>query len=251
MGVSADFVLDWTQSKDQDFEKDDRGWEKGRRRKWDQKIVERIKQIRNELEEDPQEDYWGPTAVEVEYRRQYPQKEVPPLRTIGQILKDLGLTNDQKKGKRRGALRYLHYPEHTIYQKLGGRVLEVDFVGQKYITGRSEPIHFIGYSFKHQPRLRHYKRVEGETKKAFITRTKTFFDRFEVPDLIKVDNSSATIESRYYERTISDSMAFLLKHRVCPVFSVPRKPARPPLREAIRCFLVSSGTAMSSKTSRI
>jgi hypothetical protein len=46
LDVSTDIVVKWTQSKDQDFEEDDRGWEKGRRRKWDQQVVDRIKKIR-------------------------------------------------------------------------------------------------------------------------------------------------------------------------------------------------------------
>jgi len=225
MGVSTNFVVKWTQSEDQDFTEDNRGWEKGKPRKWNQGVVRRIKRIREELEDDPSEDYWGPTAIEVEYRKRHPGKEVPPLRTIGKIIKNLGLTKNQKTEKKRGALRYLRYPEHTIHEKLGGRVLEADFVGDKYITGRSKPLHFIGYSFKHEPRLRHYERIEAQTKDEFKTYTQKFFDRFEVPDLLKVDNDSATIGGRFHKRTVSDVMAYLLEKKVHPVFSVPRKPA--------------------------
>lgn len=225
LGVSTNFVVKWTQSEDQDFTEDGRGWEKGRPRKWKEGTVKRIKRIREELEEDPSEDYWGPSAIEVEYRKRHPEKEVPPLRTIGKILKGLGVTKNQKNEKSRGALRYLRYPEHTIYEKLGDRLLEADFVGDKYITGRSKPLHFIGYSFKHEPRLRHYKRVKGETKDEFKTYTQKFFDRFEVPDLMKVDNSSTTIGGGFHKRIISDVMAYLLERKVYPVFSVPRKPA--------------------------
>ena len=31
-------------------------------------------------------------------------------------------------------------------------------MGQKYLAGRSEPLHFIGFSFKQAPRLRYYQR---------------------------------------------------------------------------------------------
>ena len=225
MGVSTNFVVKWTQSKAQDFTEDDRGWEKGKPRKWNKGTVKRIKRIREELEDDPNEDYWGPSAIEVEYRKRHPEKEVPPLRTIGKILKDLGLTKNQKSQKSRGALRYLRYPEYTLHNKLGGRVLEADFVGDKYITGRSKPLHFIGYSFKHEPRLRHYERIKSQTKGEFKTYTQKFFDRFEVPDLLKVDNDPATIGSGFHKRTVSDVMAYLLEKEVYPVFSVPRKPA--------------------------
>lgn len=223
--VSLPFVVKWTQSENQDFEEDGRGWEKGRRRKWGDGAVERIKGLRQELEENPEEAYWGPTAIQLTWRERYPDEKVPPVRTIGQILTDLGMTNRQKEKSGKGALRYLHYPEYTVYEELGERILEADFVGEKFIRGRSEPIHFLGWSFKQPPRLRHYTRVEAETSEAFRTHTAAFFDRFEVPDHMKVDNALAMIGSRSHPRTISRSVEFLLEHEVIPIFAVPRRPA--------------------------
>jgi len=224
--VSTNFVVKWTQSRDQNFEEDDRGWEKGRRRKWDQEVVHRIREIREELEGDPDETFWGPTAIEVVYRKRYSDLEVPPARTIGQILTDLGLTDHQKHSSKPEALKYLHYPEQSLYQIVGDRVLEVDFVGDKFITGRSEPIHFLGYSFKRDPQLKHYQRVEGETSSELIDRTKTFFDRFETPQAVKMDNGAAMNGGGgRHKRTISNTMQFLLEKNVYPVFSVPRQPA--------------------------
>lgn len=217
--------MKWTQSKNQDLEEDDRGWEKGRRRKWDQQVVERIKEIREELKEDPDEDFWGPSAVEVEYRKRHSDKEVPPARTIGQILTDLGLTDKQKHESKRGALRYLHYPETSLYEIVGDRLLEADFVGDKYITGRSEPIRFLGYSFKREPKVKYYQRVQGETTDAFLEHTEAFFDRFETPQAVKMDNATATAGGRKYKRTISRVMEYLLGEEVYPIYSVPRTPA--------------------------
>ena len=225
MEVSTDFVVKWTESPEQDFQKDDRGWQKGRRRKWDKKTVRRVGQIRKELREDPDEKYWGATAIEAEYRRRFPDQKVPPLRTIGQILSDLGMTENQEDRSSRGALRYLHYPEGTLRQMLWNRLGEADFLGGKFITGRTQPLHFIGYSLKTEPRLRHYERVKGETTDEFIRATQEFFSRFEKPEALKVDNAAATIGSSYYRRTISQVMEFLLERQVHPVFSVPRTPA--------------------------
>ena len=39
------------------------------------------------------------------------------------------------------------------------------------MTGRTEPLHFIGFSLKTEPRLRHYERVEGQTTEEFIRTT--------------------------------------------------------------------------------
>lgn len=223
MKVSRNFVTKWTQSEHQDFTIDHRGWEKGKARKWDIEIKERIKAIRLYLENDSLEFYHGATAIQQELRRRYPNEILPPLRTIGKYLSDLGLAK-KRKIRHKGAAKYLCYPEHTIYNQLGDRVAEVDFIGKKYIHGRSKPLNFIGFSFKKEPRLRYYKRIEGQTSDNFITETDKFFRLFEQPDVIKLDNGLAFIGSASGKRNISRSMNFLLENNVIPVFAAPRKP---------------------------
>ena len=216
--------MNWTKSPNQDLTKDNRGWPEGKRRKWGKSTEKRIKEIHQTLENEPLEFYAGASAITDRWRKQYPNSPVPPLITIGRILADLGLSAARKKGRNKGASRYLCYPEHTIYQSLGGRVLEADFVGRKYLTGRTEPLNFIAFSFKKEPRLRHYKRVNGQTADNFIKQSELFFQRFERPDFMKVDNCLATIGSASGKRSISETVAFLLKNQVIPIFAVPRRP---------------------------
>lgn len=215
--------MSWTKSPNQDFTKDKRGWPKGKRRKWSKKDEERIKLICQELEKDPYQFYTGATAIETEWKKRYSESS-PPLRTIGKMMSDLGLSIARKKGRNKGAARYLCYPEHTIYTLLRGRVLESDFIGKKYITGRTVPLNFIAFSFKKEPRLRYFKRVSGQTADNFIEQTKHFFREFEKPDFMKIDNSLATIGSASGKRNISRAMEFLLRQQVVPIFAVPRRP---------------------------
>ncbi|KXB06966.1 hypothetical protein AKJ51_02375 [candidate division MSBL1 archaeon SCGC-AAA382A20] len=222
VGMSREFVNKWTQSKDQDMKKDERGWPKGQRRKWTGKTEKRITQIRSYLEENEKEFYWGATAIAQQWHRRFPEENVPPLRTIGQILKDLELSDPPVSGK--GAAKYLCYPEHTIYETLSSRLLETDFVGQKYLRGRTEPLHFIGFCFKKKPKLRIYRRINGQTTENLNTQWERFFDRYEKPDYVKVDNAAATIGSMSGKRNVSRAMIFLLEKQIYPIFSVPRKP---------------------------
>jgi transposase len=222
--VSRGFVDKWTKSPDQGFAEDKRGWEKGKGRKWDKSTERRIREIREYLEQKPEGFYAGATAIDLEWRRRYPETDPPPLRTIGQIMSDLGLTKPNKKGKNKGAAEYLRYPEYTIYNLLGGRVLEADFIGQKHITGRTEPLNFIGFSFKKVPKIRYFKRIEGQRSDDFILQSKHFFREFERPDYMKVDNDPATIGSGSGKGTISRVMIFLLENQVSPIFAVPRRP---------------------------
>ena len=160
----------------------------------------------------------------LEWRKRHPGEEPPPLRTVTRIMKDLSLSTNRKKRNRRGTAKYLLYPEHTIYTLLGGRVMEVDFVGHKFLRGRSRPVNFIGFSFKKPPRLRYYRRVEAQTTDCFIWECTRFFERFETPDFVKVDNCMATIGSANVKRSISRTMEFLLRCHITPIFAVPGKP---------------------------
>lgn len=224
IGMSKNFVIRWTKKESQDPTVDNRGWPKGLRRHWDKLTEQRIENIHNELSKDPQEFFAGASVISLELKKRYPNGKVPPLRTIGKIMSDLGLSTKKKKRSGRGASRYLCYPEHTIYNLLEGRVLEADFIGKKYITGRTAPLHFVGFSFKKAPKLRYYKRIEADTANSFIRGCNEFFDKFEKPDFVKLDNSLSFIGSASGRRNLSKAMKFLLENKVTPIFAVPRKP---------------------------
>lgn len=223
--VAKKFVIKWTQAPEQDFLRDERGWKMGQGRKWNDDVRRRIQLIHESLTKDPLQFYWGASAVQQEWRRRFPDVETPPLRTIGQILSSLGLSKGRKGKRNKGAARYLCYPEHTIYEGLGYRVLEVDFIGCKFFSGSPRPLNFVGFSFKKDPRLRHFIRVTGETSNSFIESCQYFFKNFEVPGAIKVDNGPAMIGGpQSAKRNVSRSMLFLLQNRVIPIFAVPRRP---------------------------
>lgn len=223
LNVSKGFVMRWTRSEAQSVEQDDRGWPKGHSRVWDRVTWKRVASIHDWLNTHPKRFYSGATAIQLHYQRRYPDSPVPPLRTIGWMLQALGLSQSRRP-KAKGAARYLCYPEHTVYASLGKRVLEADFIGKKYLRGRSEPVNFIGFSFKQAPKLRYFQRVEAQTTAAIRQASKTFFKTFEYPDVMKVDNGQATLGTGSGKRCISRFMVFLLQHQILPVFAVPRKP---------------------------
>lgn len=222
--VSRPFVIKWTKSKDQDFTKDNRGWEKGKRRKWTKETERKIKKIYFDLEKDPLQFYLGATAIEQEWRKRFLKISPPPLRTIGKILEDLDLSKKIRKDRHRGAARYLCYPEWTIFNTIAQRVLELDFIGKKFITRRTEPLNFIGFSFKKEPKLRYFKRISGETGDEIIKYSKLFFNKFEKPDAVKMDNGFAMTGSSSHKRVVSKLPLWLLSQKIIPIYSVPRKP---------------------------
>lgn len=217
-------MITWTKSPNQDFSKDMRGWPKGKPRKYTKTDRTRIEKIRSELTQKSSNNFYcGATVILQEYRKRYPNLRLPTLRFIGRILAKSGLAEQQKKHKNKGAARYLHYPEYSVYH-LGKRVLEVDFVGHKFIKGRTEPVNFIGLSFKKPPKLRHFKRISGETADNVIRESKRFFRKFEKPDAVKIDNGFGMAGSSPWPRTISKVALFYLKEQIIPIYAVPRRP---------------------------
>ena len=223
--VTKKFVIKWTRTPEQDFLRDDRGWKMGQGRKWDEADRWRIQIIHESLRTDPLQFYWGASAVEQEWRKRFPDVVAPPVRTIGYILSTLGLSGGRKNKRNKGAARYLCYPEHTIYEVLGYRVLEVDFIGCKFFSGSKRPLNFVGFSFKKNPRLRHFIRVSSESSNSLIEACQYFFKNFEIPGAMKVDNGPAMIGGpKTAKRNVSRSVLFLLQNQVIPIFAVPRRP---------------------------
>ena len=223
-GISKATVMRWTKSKEQDLSHDARGWPSGRSRHIDEAIEQRVVILHAKLVADPKEFFAGATAIELAYRRRYPRSLVPSLRTIGRILKKHELSGKRTKGRNKGAAAVLHYPEQSIHTLFGERVLELDFIGPKYLTGSSQPLYFLGFSFKKAPKLRYYVRVEDTSADTLIDSLGWFLDNFEPVDAVKFDNCAATIGSISAKRTVSRLIAFLLKREITPIFAVPRKP---------------------------
>ena len=223
LGMSKHTVIRWTQSPEQDFTCDHRGWPKGKRRKWSEITEERIRTLHLQLTEEPEEFFYGATAIAHQWRQQHSDAP-PPIRTIGQILKDLHLSSPRRKGRGQSATEYLCYPEKTIYGgSLGERIIEADFI-RRYLKGRPAPLHFIGFSAKKAPRLRHYIRIQNMTTDAFIGACDAFFNQFDKPQVLKLDNAATFTGSASAKRNLSKVMIYLLNRKITPVFAVPRRP---------------------------
>jgi len=118
----------------------------------------------------------------------------------------------------------LCYPEKTIYGgALGQRVIEADYI-RRYLRGRSSPLHFVGFSAKKTPRLRHYIRIKDMNTDVVIGACDAFFNRFEQPQVLKLDNAATFTGSASAKRSLSKVVVYLLNRKITPVFAVPRRP---------------------------
>lgn len=215
--------MTWTKSPTQDFNKDNRGWKKGKPRKYTKADEKRIKNIHKSLKRNSKRFYSGVTAILQEYIKRHPKLKPPTLRFIGRTLSKYGLSDKRRIKRNTGASHYLHYPEYSIAQ-IGKKLLEIDFIGKKFIKGRTEPINFIAFSFKQPRKLKHFQRIESETANEVIKHSRVFFRKFGKPDVVKMDNGFAFYGSGSAKRSTSKAIKFFLKERIIPVFAPPRKP---------------------------
>lgn len=220
--LSLDFVTSWTKAVDQDLTVDGRGWKKDRPRMYSKKDEQLILSIHQHLDKNPKMYFSGASAIQQEYRKLYPNAKVPSLRFIGRTLTKYGLSQAPKV-RRKGVSRYLHYPA-TLIDNLGESLVEVDFIGKKFIQRRTEPVHFIAFSLKKPRKLKYFQRIESETSGEVIQQCQLFFKRFEKPSVVKLDNGFAFAGAGPQPRTLTSVVLFLLKEKIIPVFTAPRKP---------------------------
>jgi hypothetical protein len=182
----------------------------------------RVLKIHQELDADPKQFFAGASAILQRYRKLYPNDKLLSLRFIGRTLAKYGLVT-KPKVRRKGVSRYLHYPEQTI-NSLGSSLLEIDFIGKKFIAGRTQPVNFIAFSLRFPRKLKHFQRIQSETAQEVIKHSQAFFGRFERPAVVKLDNGFAFTGAGPWPRTLNSVVLFLLKEKIVPVFIAPRKP---------------------------
>jgi len=214
-------VVRWTQSEDQDFEADNRGWEKNKTRTHTDGNKQLVKKIRKELEKSDRYLYVGPKAIlkRINKNKKYKNKNFN-IPFITRTLKELKLSKPNKKRKKGGS-RYSHYPKYLI-SEIGETILEIDFV-QRFIKGQTKPLNFLAFSCK-QLNLKQYRRVSAQTSINTQKELKWFFKQFFIPDAVKMDNGSAFIGSNSAKRTISKTVKFLFSKNIISIFTNPRSP---------------------------
>lgn len=200
-----------------------RGWPKGKTRKHTRTEIKRIKEIHSELVKDPEIFFAGTSAIIQKWREKHPQTKPSHPKFIGRVLKEANLSEKIQKGKNRGASSYLHYPECSINQ-IGESLMELDFIGKKFIRERTEPLNFIGFSLRKLRKLKYFRRITGETGDNIIKESERFFKKFEKPDVIKMDNGFAMAGSSSHSRVISKVPLWFLKQQIIPIFAPPKKP---------------------------
>jgi len=183
--------------------------------------AEHILEIKKELLNEDR-FFYGPKEVLRIYQQRYSEEKIPTLDFIKRFCRSNGLTNKRIK-KQKGCSAYQHYPAHTI-ENLSDAISELDFVGEKYISGRGLPIIFISYNSLKPFKFREFKLILSQTSKEALRFLEDLWERIPPPEILKVDNDLAFIGSASGKRSLSRFVLFLLSRNISPLFISPRSP---------------------------
>jgi len=217
--ASKDSVGKWVQMDENALSIDNRGWKKGKSRKYTPETKQQIIKIRKDLEKE--DSYFiGSNVVKKNYENQTGEKVSKSF--VDRVLKEVGMVKSQGKNKK-GRSKYMKYPEYTL-TKLGKSMMCIDFIGPKYLKGSDNRINFLSCKYIRPEKLGIAKRIEGQTTEQTVKALKEIWKTHPIPAILKIDNDAAFGANLSHERYIGKLAFFLLNLGVYPLYIAPRSP---------------------------
>ncbi|MFO8089963.1 MAG: hypothetical protein R6U13_09025 [Desulfatiglandaceae bacterium] len=197
---------------------DRRGWPLGKKRTRTDQEELRIINLRKELEK--RKFFYGPDTILDKYTKRYPEAPCLSRSFVTRVI------TKHFPMSRRGTLKAVeeqNYPIETI-SSLGDIQEEADFLGKKYIQGRSAPLHFFTRVYKDPFTLRLIKRVPNEGSETIMDTFTEDWKSYPVPDVLSIDNGFGFTASGRSPRIISPCIQYFLQVGSTPLFIAPKKP---------------------------
>lgn len=219
MGIRQPTVSEWLR---QTEHTDDRGWRKGSRRKYSSADEKRICDLK--IKRIESNCYFvGSEYVQMDYAKQFPYETLPSTWYIDEVIRNAGLQTKKPKQKRKGAAEYLLYPTQSI-RNLGYVHQSADFIGKKYIAGRTEPINIFSSSYYAPFKLYQIVRILAEKSSYAIEQLQNQWSHYPIPDVFRIDNGLQFRGTARGKRAGGTFLKFLLNLDVTPLFGSPSKP---------------------------
>lgn len=159
----------------------------------------------------------------MEYAHRYQNETVPTLWYIEQTVRNANLQTRKPKQRRKGGSEYLLYPTQSI-RSLKGIHQSADFIGKKYITGRSEAINFFATSYYWPLKLYQIRRIEAEKAIYAIRPLENLWRTFPMPHILRIDNALQFRGTARGKRALGTFLIFLLNLNIIPLFGARSKP---------------------------
>jgi len=218
LGVSRPTIDQWLK---QDTYQDERGWKAGRHRKYSEEINTRICELKQQRVD--QHYFVGSDHVRKDYAARHPEGILPTESHIDKVVRDAGLQTKKPKERRKNSAQYLLFPDQCI-RDLGYVQQSADFIGKKYIAGRTEPINIFSTSYYFPFKLYQIKRVLAEKSEYAIAELVALWRKYPIPNVFREDNGLQFRGGGNVKRSIGKFLKFLLNLHITPLFGAPRKP---------------------------
>lgn len=221
LGVSRPTIIKWLSS---ETYQDHRGWKNNKLRKEEnnQMVAERICALKQKRIDHKY--FVGSAYVQMDYARKYPDDSLPSVWFIDEtVRKNKKQTRMPKKEKRAGGSKYLLFPTESI-KRLGHIHQSADFIGRKYIAGRTEPINIFSNAYYTPFKLYQIKRVVAEKAAYALDVLKEQWEIFPIPDVFRIDNGLQFRGSASGKRSVGLFLRFLLNLGITPLFGSPSTP---------------------------
>lgn len=217
--AGKDSISKWDKMSNDDIERDERGWKKGRLRVHTKAEETRIIAIRKDLEKE-ESFFFGADVIMKNYEHIY--GESIKKWYVERVLRENGLTK-KRQPKVKGRSKYMLYPADTL-RKLGKTAMSMDFIGPKFLTGKTEGIHFLALKYIRPKKYGIVQRVSGQTTDETIRVLTEIWKEQPIPDVLKVDNDAAFGANSPHKESIGRLTIFLLNLGVAPLYTAPRNP---------------------------
>jgi hypothetical protein len=159
----------------------------------------------------------------MDYAKKYSNDEAPSQWFIAETIRKEKLQIRKTKKRKNGGSEYLLYPTESI-RNLGHIHQSADFIGKKYIAGKSEPINIFSTCYHAPIKLYQIQRVLAEKADYAIEVLKKIWQVYPIPDVFRIDNALQFRGTAKGKRVIGKFLIFLLNLGITPLFSSPSKP---------------------------
>lgn len=211
-------IVSWL---DRELYTDARGWMRGARRTHTDEEVTRIVVLKRKRIA-ARSYLQGAEHIQMDYALTHPTEDLPSLWFIGDVFREHGLQTKRPtpKGKRQGIVERLKFPIRSIIG-LGTIQQAADFVGKRYIAGRTEPITIFSTCYYQWLKRFHIWRIAAETSECAIACLTEFWRTDPIPNVCRIDNGMQFRGGGRAVALIGRFVRFLLNCNVTPLFSSP------------------------------
>ncbi len=159
----------------------------------------------------------------MDYAKGQSAEDIPSKWFIEETIRNNKLQTRRPKKRKKGGSEYLLYPKESI-KDLGYIHQSADFIGKKYIAGRSEPINIFSTCYHAPIKLYQIQRILAEKSTYAIEFLEKFWLAYPIPDVFRIDNGLQFRGTASGKRAIGKFLIFLLNLGIAPLFGSPSKP---------------------------